>query len=140
MKTPRQVLLEEHASADLRLEEIQRKAMAAELEHRRKGESLRKRLASFAALFWSEIVRPAKPIWAGFGVAWLIVIAGNMPTWTAAPRVEKSARTAVYDMVAWRDWQRVLAELPSPAQRDPADRVQPTARPRSERRTIYLIG
>jgi len=78
MKTPREILLEQHCAAEPRLDATRRFVIAQELG----GEAAIRfgREPAFATLFtrgltavWRELIFPSRRIWAGLAVVWMAI-------------------------------------------------------------------
>jgi hypothetical protein len=148
MKTPRELLLSQHRSIEPKLDEIRTKALSrneygAEQQLCPTNEGRAALLRSPIPLFlrcletiWRELIFPARRIWAGFAVVWLAILVINiaMSDRTATPAMQAKGKAAPANaFAAWREQQRILAELNGVS--DPADGEKPKPfgpRPHSE--------
>ena len=136
MKTPREVLLQQHQTAEARLDAIRCRAVAAVLDGRVTP-------ATFALKLWEELVLPCRGIWAGLSAVWLALLFFHL-SGSGAPgpvTIAKSKRPTGGTFLALREQQRILNELFAPASKtEPAAssrRDPPT--PHSERRASITV-
>ena len=129
MKTPRQLLLDRHQTAQARLDEVRRAALSEMLG--REGNPAARRTGT---QWWLAWLVPGRAGWATLGAAWVLIallrFAGPSESGHAPAVVAASAE-------AWMAQRRLMAELmdaPAPP-REPA----PAPRPRSERRREPLF-
>ena len=129
MKTPREVLLARHQTADAKLDEI-RRAVVADLKPRPAPEPE----ISFALKFWRELIWPCRRTWAGVATAWLVIAGFNLSNGGEAT-VAKSPTTPGEMRLALQEQQQMLAEIIgsglSASVAEPPRRSAP--KPRSER-------
>jgi hypothetical protein len=142
MKTPRQILLEEHSVNDSQLESIHRDIIARSIENRAKRLGVRHSSAALALVrnVWNEILLPARRIWLTYVFIWVAIAAFYIAT--ADHTVMSTAVTAnPSDAVAnLKEQQIILVELLKPTTIEPADRPkEQPMRPRSEA-TRMAIG
>ena len=140
MKTPRQRLLEEHAPADARLERLQARAIAQGLAQTKAGPA--PKLRSVIALLWAELFVPARRIWTGFGVAWLVIAAVNIGG-ADSPRPTANAKPPTAAMIlAWKEQQRLAFDLANRFDMQPAEPAKAPEKPapRSQRQSTIEIG
>jgi hypothetical protein len=147
MKTPREIFIEQHQSADSRLENIQRTVIATSLNNEAtslQGDAQRFGLRQSSAAFpflahrlWSELILPARRLWLSYAFIWIAIaifyIANADHTIAHAAKIANPS-----DAIAnWKEQQTILAELTKPASHEPVDRPKPQLmRPRSEAQTI----
>ena len=108
MKTPRQLLLERHRSAEADLDKIRQAVVSQNL---RKAE-MAPESVSFLERLWLELFVPARGIWAGIAVTWLIILVLHGVTIEQGESVAKEAApTKTQVEFALREKQRILAEI-----------------------------
>lgn len=143
MKTPRDLLLERHQSAEAKLETIRAEDLA---RHARASASQPSRqlkpslsLASAARQFWQEALWPWRRVWLGLAFVWLVLLGLNLAT-DEGPKMA-SRKTLPPDpelLAALREQRRLMLELSEPTAPSPAS-VPRIPGPRSEqRRTLVL--
>ncbi len=72
MKTPRDILLSRHRAAGPALDAIRERVLAGELGRRETaGETSTE--PGWLALAWQQLVLPCRAVWAGLGVAWVVI-------------------------------------------------------------------
>lgn len=146
MKTPRQILCEQHAPADVELERIQAQVLAMEFRRESKAVEAAANLNAIRLLFspavWVEVFRPARQIWAGFALVWVAIVAVNLSMEPLNIRGAKLNSTPSSDLVVtYREQQRLLAELTEPALKSITERPRPSVlKPQSRRKTEIFIG
>ena len=134
MKTPREILLQRHESAQPKLDAVRREALAS-ITHDRPTVTP----ASSVLKLWEELVLPCRGIWAGLAAVWLGLLvfhlSGSSP---ARPSMLAKSRPVNSQMfLALREQQQILNELLGPASTSPAAAAPPRnpSTPHSERRT-----
>ena len=137
MKTPRQILHEQHQSADARLKQIQADVIAQTLGSRPDNVRERDR-RSLVELLWNELVLPARRIWFGYAFAWVMILTAWVVTADHSGIREAKGGNPNEAVVRWREQQTILAELMKPSAREPIDR--PKSRPVSPRSEAWLIS
>jgi hypothetical protein len=142
MKTPRQILLEQHQSAESRLERMQRDVIASSLKNRAQRLGVRPSSAALSSIcqkLWAELVLPARRIWFTYAFIWVAIAAfyianaDHVTTRTAEMTNQTEA------VANWKEQQIVLVELLKPTTTEPADRPKTQQmRPRSEANHIAI--
>jgi hypothetical protein len=145
MKTPREILLARHKAVEPKLDDIRRQVMG---ELNNKGsktqsfsDSLVSWLVSCPNAIWRELIWPARRVWSGLAVVWLLIFAVNFSIRDHSEiKVAKSAPSPEVIM-AFRQQQQLLSELIG-ADDPPVGESQKTyvPRPASERRRELLIS
>lgn len=140
MKTPRELLLERHAPADAKLDAVRRNAIRIATSPDLQGVPGRGRTladAVFRALAvpWRELIWPARRTWAGFALAWLVIVMVNLRDADTRAVSQMKMRSSPGEMLmAWQQQQRRLDELVGPLEPPEADRPKSASpQPRSER-------
>jgi hypothetical protein len=103
MKTPREILLEQHRSAAPKLDAIRNDVLNAE---RRSAEAH----PNWLVLCWRELIWPSRRIWTGLAVAWVLILAANISLSEQSPAIVKSGPSSEM-MMSLKDQQKILAEL-----------------------------
>jgi hypothetical protein len=128
MKTPREVILERHQSAEAKLKDIRAENLAA-CARSAVEPSVQRRpsfdLSAAAARFCQEALWPWRQVWIGVAASWLVILAvslatGEMPAFVAA----KPARLTPEVLAALRQQQQLLTQLLG------TETPPPVARPR----------
>jgi hypothetical protein len=123
MKTPRELLLARHQSAEPALDRLTRevvRAMAPPTEaepHR--------------APRWADWLWPSPAAWGAVAAAWLVVVGFNLASTPPRPERPALARQSPEILQALREQRQLFVELIAPAVRDPEP-----ARPK--RRSEYV--
>ena len=144
MKTPRQLILERHRSAEARLETIRAEDLAACTQT--SVASDRRRLQPFFSLsytvmkLWQESLWPWRRAWTGMAVVWLVLLALNL---TIDKRAEmaghKAARPSPELLAALREQRQLLLQWFEPSAPPPlSPRRLPG--PRSEQQPAFRRG
>lgn len=86
-------------------------------------------------ILWNELIWPVRRIWAGLAAAWLFIVIANLNLSGGQPAaMAKDARPAAAMFLAWREQERMLAELVGRTEPNVAEPPkQPAPQPRSER-------
>ena len=144
MKTPRELILERHRTAEAQLEKIRPEDLAAyalgSLAQPVSERCATSWLAWGVGEFWRESLRPWRRAWLGMGALWLVILAVNMAGknphrnfLAAAPSPSPEVRTAL------REQKELMVQLLEPS--GPVILSRPeTPGPRSERRQIALAA
>jgi hypothetical protein len=77
MKTPRDLILERHASVQNRLDQVRNTALATALQPKLNDTARRQQEFTphrVMAWFWAEIFWHSKRVWLGLGTAWVVII------------------------------------------------------------------
>jgi len=134
MKTLREILLKRHQAVEPKLDAIRNNIVregrrAAVPEFRVIG------TVTLPVSIWRELIFPCRRIWAGLAAVWIVILTVNFSMRDHSPTVAtKSAPTAEMIM-AWRQQERLLAELIGPDETRTAAPPKPFApQPRSEQR------
>lgn len=135
MKTPREVLLQQHQAARTKLDQIRRNVVA-ELTPRESNLTI-----ALVLKLWRELIWPCRRTWAGLAAVWLAILAFNLTHAEHSQIVTTKSTTPPEEMrLALREQRRVLEEIigstPPPSPTEPSRR--PNTQPRSQRREDYL--
>jgi hypothetical protein len=136
MKTPREVLLQQHQAADAMLGRI-RNDVVSQLS---KTTAAAERGASTNILFklWRELIWPKPVAWSGVAAAWGLILVLKLSTQDASHMAQKSS-AAPAAIAEVRQQKLFFAELVGIAER-PAAANPVLPRPRSERRPKIQMG
>ena len=141
MKTPREILLSRHQSAEPKLDAMRAKALKG-LNHKEtkdRGCDLVSWFLRCPETVWRELIFPARRIWTGFAVAWVTIVMVNIAASDhSSPAVQAKGKAASENaFAAWREQQKILAELNGVSEPMDADRPKPFApKPHSEREKL----
>jgi hypothetical protein len=120
MKTPREILLARHQTTAPKLDAIRRE-VAAGLNNKATREQSRTdalvaSLLGCAKQLWLELVWPCRRTWAGLAAVWIALFIFNV---SQRDKVELAARKlpppSPEAILAWRQQERLLAELIGPS-------------------------
>jgi hypothetical protein len=144
MKTPRQVILDRHQSAEAKLEVIRAEDLAA-CARAAAAPAARPSVGAWGAAAalrrcWQESFRPWRWAWAGMAAIWLVLWAVNVTT-REAPRMARrqTPRPNPGLQAALREQRELMSRLFDPVDASPASQPAPPG-PRSERRTIFMVA
>ena len=114
MKTPREVLLNQHRSAEPRLDRMWTQKLAPALA----GNSTPTTPTTHSALFaigwmiWQELILPSRRIWAGLACAWFVIAMLNLASSETATKIASRIQSPSRDeMRALVEQRRMLAQL-----------------------------
>lgn len=82
MKTPREVIVERHQSAEAKLRTVRAEDLAACARAAAEAGSERQPKLSVAVVagrFWLEALWPWRRVWAGVAAGWVVILALNLP-------------------------------------------------------------
>jgi hypothetical protein len=90
----------------------------------------------------STLLWPHPTAWAGLAAVWLVILGFNLATRETTPLMAKRASPVSPQVfLAYREQERLLAELLGPHEAPVAEPPKPTPpRPRSERRNALLMA
>jgi len=130
MKTPREILLQQHQAASPKLDAIRVGVVA--------GIS---RPPASTTNFWKACLWPCPQAWAGLAAAWVVILgmnlaAGKNPSRSAAAMLALSRQ----EMLELRQQQQILAKLIFPGETAETEPPKPVPAPRSERRNTVMTG
>jgi hypothetical protein len=147
MKTPRKILLEKHQAANAGLDAIRKQVLAAECRSEPQNPRLKTSRAMIIPLrvvlkLWGELIAPARRLWAGFAVVWLVIVVVNLAESDRSQPAEARAKPlSAGTMMALKEQQKILAELVGTTEPRGADKPKPAPpQPRSQRRGFWKIG
>ena len=142
MKTPREVLLGHHQSAEQKLDRIREQLVSKTPEIAtgvEAGRSARRELwvTRLGRMAWQELIWPSRYAWGGMATVWLTLFAINHRI-QGPNRVSLSAQAkAAPALQPFAEQRRWLTELLQPAEAPTADRPRSNPRPRSEKPVIW---
>lgn len=116
MKTPRELILDQHRDAGAKLQSIRAEDLAALARPAiilEKSEPRPFFLFSLARNFWEESILPWRRVWVGMAAAWLGIIAfhfGSLQNGSVAMAREPASDSRVV-LAAWRERRQMLAQL-----------------------------
>jgi hypothetical protein len=117
MKTPREILLEQHQSNAPKLDTIRREVVRKLNNEETKEQSFSDVFVAWllhcSKTIWRELVFPSRRIWAGLATAWLLIFAVNFSLSDHSPvATTKSSSPEIF--MSFRQQERLLAELTGP--------------------------
>jgi len=131
MKTPREIILERHQSAEAKLAEIRQEDLAASVRQSPNGCPEETVAAMVVLKFWRESIWPFRRGWLGLTAVWIVIAAANFNTReTRSTRAATQPNQAV--LAALQDQRRLMVQLLESAVPTPASSPKPPG-PRSER-------
>ncbi len=88
---------------------------------------------------WQQLIWPSRRIWAGLAAVWVAILIANFSMHEHSPGVAMKSSPTQEMIVAWRQQERLLAELMGPNETQAARPPKPLSpQPRSERRFEIL--
>ena len=139
MKTPREILLEQHRSAAPKLDAIRREVVGGlnnqETKERSRPDTFVTWLLCGSNKLWLELVWPCRRVWTGLAAVWIALCLFNV---SQRDKLELAARKlpppSPEAVMAWRQQERLLAELIGPNETRAAEPPKPfSPRPSSQR-------
>jgi len=133
MKTPREILLEQHRSVAPKLDAIRREIVEVAADVNRRKQSVHEltfaaTLANAVRHSFLELIWPCRRTWAGLAAVWIALFIFNVSqrdqSELAALKLPPPSPEAI---MAWRQQEKLLAEL-----------IGPSAPGDAERRKIFL--
>jgi hypothetical protein len=138
MKTPREILLTRHQSANPKLDDRRTTALSivfSKAPGTARNGPMEGLLPVRAALaVWRELIWPCRRAWAGMAALWVVmwgINCGLSGTQKAASRAPSASATALVE--ALEEQRRLLAELIPPASSQPAEPPRRNPQRRSDR-------
>jgi len=140
MKTPREILLQHHRTAEPRLDAIRRAAIASRPMNQ--AAITMDWPQAVVSKLWRELIWPARRTWVGLAGAWIVIVTVNVHV---VGNDEVAGRRftppSPATLLALREQERKFTELAEPRELREADRPKPgPPRPRSQARFGFLIG
>jgi hypothetical protein len=133
MKTPREILLNQHRSAEAHLDRMWTQKLVPALAGRSAP-------ASQSALFaigwkmWQELILPSRRIWAGLACAWVVIAVLNLASFEPATEVASQPMPrSGEELRALIEQRRMLAQLIGPLSEPAYTQKRSLPGPRSER-------
>lgn len=139
MKTPREILLKLHRSAEPKLDRLWDESLASELQrgraHTREvstdGQNL---LLATGWKLWRELVLPCRRIWAGLTCTWIVIAVLNVASSEPAMEVTSLAKPPSHEeMRALIEQRQMLAQLIGPISEPAYTQKRSSPGPHSER-------
>ena len=147
MKTPREILLRRHQSANARLDQLRTEVLSTTLSHpiralRRDGRENKPLAVRGLLVVWRELIWPCRRVWAGMAALWLVMWGINRGL-SDTPKAAQSAHTASAPALllfeALEEQRRLLAELIPPVSSQPTEPPRHNPKPRSDRHSEMLM-
>jgi hypothetical protein len=139
MKTPRDILLEQHRTTAPKLDAIRREVVKVAADVNRRKQPIREltfaaTLTNTVRLSFLELVWPCRRIWAGLAAVWILIFIANFSQRDNVSGVTgKSARSGevIMSLQAKQRWMNeLLADRSAPPEADRSRNFAP--KPRSE--------
>jgi hypothetical protein len=133
MKTPRDIMLARHRAVEPKLDAIRHEVVEVAADVNRRKQSVREltfaaTLANAIRLSFLELIWPYRRTWAGLAAVWMALLIFNV---SQRDKAELAARKlpppSPEAILAWRQQEKLLAEL-----------IGPSAPGDAERRKIFL--
>ena len=141
MKTPHEILLIRHRSAEPKLDAIRRRLIATQTGQQHEQESWLNGLTESCR----EFFRVPRVAWLGLAAAWLVIVALNIASFETPRTMETIANTPAKRspemMQALREQKRLFTELVGAAgEKTEAEAPRFVPRPRSERSPRNIVA
>lgn len=130
MKTPHDILLEQHRAAAPKLDAIRREIVGSKFRRR-----------NFAVTLWFELVLPSRHIWTGLAAIWVFIFIANFSMRDHSQITMAKSSPSPEMIVAYRQQEKLLAELigqSEPRVAEPSKTFLP--RPSSQRKFEILTA
>jgi len=146
MKTPREILLNRHQTAETRLDQIRREAVRVAADVNRRSSPVRE--LTFAAtafrplvILWRELVLPSRMAWAGIAAVWLVIGIMNLTKSDQTTTVAGAPSATPQDLRVAREQRReLMLELALLPTTEPTERPKLNLQPRSDRRSAVACA
>ena len=133
MKTPREILLARHKAVEPNLDDIRQNVVEKLNNKDSKTRSFSKSLVSsllgFPQAIWRELIWPARRIWTGLALAWLLILAADFSMRDHSETQMAKSLPSPDVIMAFRQQQQLLSELIGPND-PPVAQAQKTYLPR----------
>jgi len=140
MKTPREILLEQHRSAAPKLDAIRREVVEElnnqETKEQSRPASLVASLLGCSNKLWLELIWPCRRIWTGLAAVWILIFIFNFSQRDPSELTARKTPPPSPEMIlTFRQQEKLLAELIGPNEPQAAAPPKPfLPQPRSEGR------
>jgi hypothetical protein len=111
MKTPREIILGRHQAAEPSLDAMRQEILKRELPPRREavGQAVS---GGWITTLWEQLVLPCRRAWAGFGLAWaLIIVLQAMSNDPMSKPARPSGRPSIGDRAQLKEQWQLRAEM-----------------------------
>jgi hypothetical protein len=124
MKTPREILLQQHSRMSPELDLVREKVLEGMAAAEKPGpEASGGKLAAIAGKVWRELIWPSRAAWACLCVLWAFLLIANFETKRGSPVAQAGSAIGSSQIVqGFQQQRRVLAEL-LPAGQPPQTRA-----------------
>lgn len=142
MKTPREILLEQHRQKQSRLDEIRKSVLAQEFgaaQNQKASGTAGVLGGSLMTNLWREVIWRCRLAWIGMAAAWvMLVMINHQANSSTTPVVSARTRPAPQAIRIFEEQRQYLVELLQPeVPVAPAPAERPRPQPRSERRAAF---
>jgi len=139
MKTPREVLLQQHQAANSKLDRIRNDVVSQVTKTTTSVEQ-----GTFTEILhksWRQLIWPKPQAWAGVAALWVLIFALKLSTHEASQVVTRKSSVSPEAIAEVRQQKLFFAELVGIAERPATVSANPVLpRPRSERRPKLQTG
>jgi hypothetical protein len=111
MKTPREILLAQHQSAQPKLDDIRHTAVAAVYDRRSSPPTTI--TANILKTLWHELILPSRRIWTGLAAIWILILAANVSL-RDHPSVAMAKSPSPEMVQTFKQQEQLLTELIGP--------------------------
>ena len=114
MKTPREILMSRHSSAERKLDSIRSLVIAEELREQKASRSswnLPALLFWIPNKFWRELIQPSRRVWTALAAVWLLLAVINISQRDSVSSVTGKPVRSPAVMMSWQAQQRLMNEL-----------------------------
>lgn len=133
MKTPREILLEQHRAAESKLDALRQKALNIVADDKQGARRKRKIFnpLKLPSLVWRELILVYPRVWSGLAAIWLVIFALQFASRDASPAIAKNSPPPSPEMLAAiQNQKRLLAEmLQDGVKANDTDRPKPSRPP-----------
>ena len=133
MKTPRQLFLEHHRSAEPSLDAIRQRVVADLTPH------VPRPSVGVMTLLWTELILPCRRVWAGLAAVWVVILALDFQMSDGTPG-SGSVESATQALLVVRQEDRRIIEDLIEVRAQPMPAPTAPQRPRSETRNGLRTG
>lgn len=118
MKTPRELLLARHQSAEPKLDAIRQEVVAKMETQNPTTESQNLNLASWCLgglkMLWLELVFPSRRIWTGLAATWLLILIANFSLQVLSRPTVSGVPTSPQVVMSLPQQEKLLAQSTAP--------------------------
>lgn len=141
MKTPKEILLKRHETAQAKLDAIRAQVVTQELASSDRKPARRAFFnpAFLATKLWQELIWPTRRIWTGLAAVWVGMLIFNYATAERGMVIAESPPPAPEVKMALREQRQMMAQLLGAGPVEPATRPHIPGPRSEERQTITAV-